>query len=253
MGWFTFPEFQGAINLENDHHEIKQVNPFEYAGQLGIEFNDPLLLLRALTHRSYLNENPDSLEDNERLEFLGDAVLDFLVGAWLYNRFPEMPEGNLTRLRSALVRTENLAKFAEEIELGKAILLGHGESDGGGRERPALLCAAFEALVGAIFIDQGITTVRDFIEPKLENAAQTIVRTNRDKDPKSILQEWAQSQGLGTPYYRTVSSSGPDHAKSFIVEVIVENKVQGSGVGNSKQAAAKIAAEQALNILNIIY
>lgn len=239
--------------MKNDQGEINQVTPFEYAGQLGIEFNDPLLLLRALTHRSYLNENPDSLEDNERLEFLGDAVLDFLVGAWLYNSFPEMPEGNLTRLRSALVRTENLAKFAEEIELGRAILLGHGESEGGGRERPALLCAAFEALVGAIFIDQGIKTVREFIEPKLEHAAQTILSSNRDKDPKSILQEWAQSHGLGTPYYKTVSSSGPDHAKSFIVEVIVENKVQGSGVGYSKQAAAKLAAEQALNILNIIY
>jgi ribonuclease-3 len=239
--------------LEHDQGELAQVNPLTYAQSLEITFNDPLLLTRALTHRSYLNENPESLEDNERLEFLGDAVLDFLVGAWLYNRFPEMPEGNLTRLRSALVRTENLAHFAEAIDLGSAMLLGHGESEGGGRERPALLCATFEALIGAIYIDQGIVKVQEFIEPKLEVSAQTILSDNMDKDPKSVLQEWAQSQGLGTPYYRTVSSSGPDHAKSFIVEVIIEYEVRGSGIGHSKQAAAKNAAEQALEALNIVY
>lgn len=239
--------------MELEKGKSTQVDPRTYAQKIGLTFHDPLLLTRALTHRSYLNENPESLEDNERLEFLGDAVLDFLVGAWLYNRFPEMPEGNLTRLRSALVRTENLAQFAESIELGPAMLLGHGESEGGGRERPALLCATFEALVGAIYIDQGIATVREFIEPKLEISSQAILKGNKDKDPKSLLQEWAQSQGLGTPFYKTVSSSGPDHAKSFIVEVIVENKIQGSGIGHSKQAAAKIAAEQALKALNIAF
>jgi len=218
-----------------------------------MEFADPLLLTRALTHRSYLNEHPESLEDNERLEFLGDAVLDFLVGAWLYNRFPEMPEGNLTRLRSALVRTENLAQFANSIELGDAMLLGHGEKEGGGRERPALLCATFEALIGAIYLDQGIEAVQEFIEPMLEIASQNILRANKDKDPKSTLQEWAQSQRLGTPYYKTVSSYGPDHAKSFIVEVFINDAVQGSGIGHSKQAAAKIAADQAIKTLKISY
>ncbi len=239
--------------MEQNQGELRKVNPQTFVNHLGINFEDPLLLTRALTHRSYLNENPESLEDNERLEFLGDAVLDFLVGAWLYNRFPEMPEGNLTRLRSALVRTENLAQFAVNIQLGDAMLLGHGESDGGGRERPALLCATFEALIGAIYIDQGISTVHEFIEPMLEKAAQYILSGNKDRDPKSTLQEWAQSQGLGTPYYKTVSSSGPDHAKSFIVEVLVENEVRGSGIGHSKQGAAKIAAAQALKALNIQY
>jgi ribonuclease-3 len=239
--------------LEHSQGELRQVIPQDYAKQLGILFQDPLLLTRALTHRSYLNENPESLEDNERLEFLGDAVLDFLVGAWLYNRFPEMPEGNLTRLRSALVRTENLAQFAEGINLGEVMLLGHGESEGGGRERPALLCATFEALIGAIYIDRGIGTVQEFIEPMLEKAAKFIVSGNKDRDPKSTLQEWAQSQGLGTPFYKTVSSSGPDHAKSFVVEVLIENEVQGSGIGHSKQTAAKIAAAQALKSLNITY
>ncbi len=238
--------------MEQDQGEFSRLDPLEYARKLGIDFSDPLLLTRALTHRSYLNEHPESLEDNERLEFLGDAVLDFLVGAWLYNRFPEMPEGNLTRLRSALVRTENLAQFAVSIDLGEAMLLGHGERQGGGGDRPALLCATFEALIGAIYIDQGIDAVKEFIEPMLEFAAQNILQANKDKDPKSTLQEWAQSQGMGTPYYKTVSSFGPDHAKSFIVEVHIGNLVYGSGNGHSKQAAAKIAAEQALRYLKII-
>ena len=239
--------------MEGNQGELRQGTAQAFAQGLGLEFNDPLLLTRALTHRSYLNENPESLEDNERLEFLGDAVLDFLVGAWLYNRFPEMPEGNLTRLRSALVRTENLAQFAGEIKLGDVMLLGHGESDGGGRERPALLCATFEALIGAMYIDKGIEAVKGFINPLLESATQQILSGNRDKDPKSMLQEWAQSQGLGTPYYRTVSSFGPDHAKSFEVEVHIGNTVHGSGIGHSKQTAAKIAAEQALKALEIYY
>jgi len=239
--------------MEGNQGELRQGTAQAFAQGLGLEFNDPLLLTRALTHRSYLNENPESLEDNERLEFLGDAVLDFLVGAWLYNRFPEMPEGNLTRLRSALVRTENLAQFAGEIKLGDVMLLGHGESEGGGRERPALLCATFEALIGAMYIDKGIEAVKVFINPLLESATQQILSGNRDKDPKSMLQEWAQSQGLGTPYYRTVSSFGPDHAKSFEVDVHIGNTVHGSGIGHSKQIAAKIAAEQALKELEIYY
>lgn len=239
--------------MEHDQGEFKQIDPQEFAGILGLEFSDSLLLSRALTHRSYLNEHPESLEDNERLEFLGDAVLDFLVGAWLYNRFPEMPEGNLTRLRSALVRTENLAQFARNIDLGSAMLLGHGESEGGGRDRPALLCGTFEALIGAIYIDMEIEAVQEFIAPMLEVAVQQILNENKDKDPKSILQEWAQSQGLGTPYYRTISSFGPDHAKSFEVEVHIGNSIYGSGIGHSKQSAAKLAAEETIKLLKINY
>ena len=239
--------------MEHNRGVFGQVTPQEFAEQLEVDFIDPLILTRALTHRSYLNEHPEALEDNERLEFLGDAVLDFLVGAWLYNRFPEMPEGNLTRLRSALVRTENLARFANSIDLGQAMLLGHGESEGGGRERPALLCATFEALIGAIYIDKGIDAVQEFIAPLLELATLQIIKTNKDKDPKSTLQEWAQSQGLGTPYYQTVNSFGPDHAKSFEVEVQIGNTPYGSGIGQSKQSAAKLAAEEALKELNLLY
>lgn len=237
-------ETQGNLSLES---------PRKFAERLDLNFSDPYLLIRALTHRSYINEHPEALEDNERLEFLGDAVLDFLVGAWLYNRFPEMSEGNLTRLRSALVRTENLADFARQIDLGSVMLLGHGESEGGGRDRMALLCGGFEALIGAIYLDGGIPPVRDFIDSMLETAAVAIVSANRDRDPKSSLQEWAQSQGHGTPYYRTINSHGPDHAKIFEVEVYAGNQILGRGVGQSKQSAAKAAAEAALSSLGLEY
>jgi ribonuclease III len=227
----------------------EEASPREISQQLGLKFNNILLLIRAFTHRSYLNENPDALEDNERLEFLGDAVLDFLVGAWLYNRFPEMPEGYLTRLRSAIVRTDQLAKFAQELELGEYMRLGRGENEGGGREKPGLLCATFEALIGALYLDQGIDVVQKYIAPMLEEAAKQILSAQKDKDPKSLLQEWAQSQGFGTPLYRLVSAHGPDHAKVFEVEVLINNEKYGQGIGHSKQVATKAAAQAALTAL----
>jgi ribonuclease III len=225
--------------------------PQEFSDRVGLPFKDHRLLSRALTHRSYINEHSDALEDNERLEFLGDAVLDFLVGAWLYNHFPEMAEGELTRMRSALVRTEQLAEFALEINLGAAMRLGRGEQEGGGRERPALLCGTFEALIGAMYLSAGMETVQGFIEPYLRSAADQIVSTRRDRDPKSLFQEWVQAQGLGPPYYRTVSTSGPEHEKSFEVEVMVNGQSYGMGSGFSKQAAAKAAARAALTSLGI--
>jgi ribonuclease-3 len=237
--------------MDQDQGALREESPQEFAERLGLSFSDPFLLTRALTHRSYLNEHPEAIEDNERLEFLGDAVLDFLVGAWLYNRFPEMSEGNLTRLRSALVRTENLAEFARNISLGEAILLGRGEDEAGGRERQALLCASFEALVGALYLEGGIAAVQSFVEPLLEPAARQILSVHKDRDPKSLLQEWAQSEGHGTPYYRTVAAMGPDHAKMFEVEVQLNGKVFGRGTGQSKQSAAKAAAIAALDSLGI--
>jgi ribonuclease-3 len=221
-------------------------SPRKLAQRLNLPFSDILLLTRALTHRSYVNEHPEAIEDNERLEFLGDAVLDFLVGAWLYNRFPEMPEGNLTRLRSALVRTEQLAEFARKLDLGDAIFLGRGETEAGGRQRAALLCATFEAMVGALYLDAGFEAVRSFVDPLLEPAARQILSGHKDKDPKSLLQEWAQSQGQGTPVYRTIAANGPDHAKVFEVEVRINGDICGRGIGYSKQAAAKVAARNAL-------
>lgn len=221
------------------------------ATRLNLPFTNILLLRRSLTHRSYLNEHPEALEDNERLEFLGDAVLDFLVGDWLYNHFPEMAEGELTRMRSALVRTEQLAEFAELIQLGKAMRLGHGEDESGGRKRPALLCGTFEALIGALYLNAGMDVVCSFIEPLLRDAVYPIINDRRDHDPKSLLQEWVQSQGFGPPVYTTVGTSGPEHDKSFEVVVSVDGKPYGRGTGHSKQLAAKDAARETLNSLGI--
>jgi ribonuclease-3 len=229
----------------------KRETPHEFAKRLNLPFSDYRLLTRALTHRSYKNEHDDALEDNERLEFLGDAVLDFLVGAWLYNRYPELSEGKLTRLRSALVGTEQLANFARKINLGAAILLGRGEEENGGRQRPSLLCAGFEALVGALYLDAGLEAVERFIKPMLEYSAERILFSNRDKDPKSLLQEWAQSRGYGTPEYRVVSTSGPDHAKTFEVEVLIQGNRVGFGTGSSKHVATKNAASDALKSLEL--
>ena len=213
----------------------------------GITFADKTLLQRALTHRSYVNENPDfPLEDNERLEFLGDAILDFVIGEYLYHHFPEMREGNLTSLRAALVKTETLARFAIQLDLGQYLFVGRGEAESGGRGRPANLCAAFESLVGAIYLDQGLEVVKDFIAPFVEPELERVIQGELDKDAKSLLQELSQGLLQLTPAYRTVSEKGPDHAKEFTVEVVIGGQVYGRGQGNSKQAAAQAAARAAL-------
>lgn len=219
--------------------------------RLDLPFKNLSLLTRAFTHRSYVNENPNSLEDNERLEFLGDAVLDFVVGAWVFHRFPEMPEGDLTKMRSAIVRNDQLAIFARRLELGRAILLGRGEFSSGGIERDALLGSVFEALIGALFLEAGIPAVEAFVQPLLEDAKDFIL--DEIHDPKSRLQEWAQAEKLGTPEYVTTGSSGPDHAKVFEVEVRIQGIAYGRGHGSSKNIAARIAAQTALEALGISF
>ena len=220
--------------------------------RLGLHFANLHLLMRALTHRSYVNENSNAIEDNERLEFLGDAVLDFVVGAWVYNHFPEMQEGDLTRMRSALVRTDTLAEFARQLDLGPALRLGRGELASGGRERDNLLCATFEAVIGAMYLDTDVQTVEVFIEPLLANFSEKVIGHDEIYDSKSTLQEWAQLNKLGTPHYITVSATGPDHAKVFTVEVQVNGEVFGQGEGSSKQSAAQIAAQAALESLGLL-
>jgi ribonuclease-3 len=223
----------------------------ELSRRLGLPFSNLALLTRALTHRSYVNENPDSQEDNERLEFLGDAVLDFIVGAWVYNRFPEMREGELTKIRSAIVRNDNLAAFARRLKLGPALRLGRGEFASGGHQRDGLLGSLFEAVIGALFLDAGFGAVESFVAPLLEERYESVL--DEIHDPKSRLQEWAQSEKLGTPQYVTVNSSGPDHAKVFEVEVRIQGTAYGRGHGSSKHVAARIAAQAALESLGISY
>lgn len=216
-------------------------------GSLQVSFSDYSLLERALTHRSFVNENPENvLEDNERLEFLGDAVLDFVVGAYLYNRFPEMDEGELTTLRAALVKTRTLAGFARELEIGQFLRLGYGEEENGGRKRHPILCAAFEAVVGAIYLDQGVEIVQDLVE-RLADPALVKIRENAlHIDAKSEFQVWAQAQYNITPHYNVTGSTGPDHAKIFTVQVLIGDEPWGEGSGSSKQAAAQQAAGAAL-------
>lgn len=214
---------------------------------LGISFVDHSLLLRALTHRSFLNENSSiALEDNERLEFLGDAVLDFVVGAYLYNRFPEMDEGELTSLRAALVKTSTLANFAGQLDIGRFLRLGYGEEESGGRKRTPLLCATFEAVIGAIYLDQGVEKVQPLVEGLVAPALINIRKNSLHKDAKSEFQVWAQARYNITPHYQVVTASGPDHAKAFTVRVLIGDDPWGEGSGSSKQTAAQAAAGDAL-------
>ncbi len=230
---------------------LEPETPTEFNIRNNLDFQNLRLLSRALTHRSFLNEHPEAIEDNERLEFLGDAVLDFMVGSWLYHHMPEMAEGRLTSLRAALVRNEQLAVFAIKIDLGAALRLGKGEADSGGRLRSSVLGSGFEALIGAIYIDGGLEKVQEFLEPMLDEAIGNVLLDNKDRDPKSQLQEYTQANGLGTPSYVTLAVSGPDHLRTYRVKVVLGEEVYGIGEGRSKQAATKAAALDALVRLEI--
>lgn len=218
-----------------------------FAARNGLVFDDPALLRTALTHRSYLNEHADlEWDDNERLEYLGDAVLDFLLAEFLFTRFPAAREGELTTLRAALVRRETLSRLADKLKIGPALLMGHGEVETGGRTRPATLCAAFEALVGASYLDQGLAAVAGWVLPLMEGELAVAQAEVAEKDPKSRLQELAQGRLGITPRYRTAGETGPDHVKVFTIEVTVGDVVCGVGQGPSKQSAAQQAAIDAL-------
>ena len=226
--------------------------PAQLSQRLDVPFANLSLLTRALTHRSYLNENSSAVEDNERLEFLGDAVLDFVVGAWVYHHCPEMAEGDLTRMRSALVRNEQLAEFARRLELGSAMRMGRGELASGGRDRDGLLGSTFEAVIGALYLDSGLEAVEKFMEPLLDGVRERVIMRAEIYDPKSRFQEWAQSEKLGTPKYVTIAATGPDHAKVFEVEVRIKDQTYGRGAGPSKQIAAQVAAQTALETLRML-
>ena len=226
-------------------------SPAKVAERLGLHFSNISLLTRALTHRSFLNENPNVVEDNERLEFLGDAVLDFVVGAWVYHHCPEMAEGDLTRLRSALVRNGQLATFARNLGIGRGLRMGKGEAVSGGGDREGVLGSAFEAIIGALYLDSGLDAVERFMAPLLEGVRDRVLMRAEIYDPKSRFQEWAQSERLGTPRYVTVGSTGPDHAKVFEVEARIKDQPYGKGIGPSKQIAAQEAAHAALETIGL--
>ena len=223
----------------------------EFQEQAGLRFSDSRLLEQALTHRSYLNEHSDEmLQHNERLEFLGDAILDFLTADALYFRYPQMPEGELTRLRAALVRTETLAQVAAECRIGEVLRMAKGEEASGGRARQRNLCDAFEAVIGALYLDQGVQAVADFVLPRLTPRLEHILAEGLHIDARSMFQEWSQATLNITPVYRTVESVGPDHEKEFMVEVVIGDQVVAQGGGRSKQLAAQAAARAAMKHLD---
>jgi len=218
--------------------------------RLGVEFAEPALLALSLVHSSYVNENPGTAAGhNERLEFLGDAVLDFVVAGKLYRDFPDLSEGQMTRLRSTLVRRETLARVARSIGLGDYLVMGKGEEASGGRDKSANLAGALEAVIAAVYLDRGVTVARKIIVRLLEAEWPAAIAAGTGGDAKSRLQELTQARFQLTPGYRLLAETGPDHDKQFTVEVTVNGEVLGSGTGSSKKLAEKEAARAALERL----
>ncbi|HUW21754.1 MAG TPA: ribonuclease III [Candidatus Bathyarchaeia archaeon] len=215
--------------------------------RIGIKFKSEDLLCQFLVHRSYLNEHPQfRLGSNERLEFLGDAVLEFITSFLLYQKLPDYPEGTLTNIRSYLVRTSTLSQIAFELRLGHFLLLSKGEEELGGRKNPTLLANCFEALIGAVYLDQGLRAVRKFVLKMICPKLDEIIKQQKFKDSKSLFQEITQAREKVTPQYRVVDEAGPDHDKTFTVGLLVGKKLWAKGKGKSKQEAEEKAAERAL-------
>lgn len=213
---------------------------------IGVQFKNIDLLKQAFFHRSYLNEAKHIRTSNERLEFLGDAVLSFLTSEFLYASYPQYPEGTLTNVRSSLVKTTSLSHIAQELHLGDLLYLSHGEEDSGGRTNQSLLADTFEALLGAIYLDSGIEKATQFLSAHLFPNAAQIVEKKTYIDYKSLLQEIIQEQSRVSPIYRVIKSEGPDHAKIFWMEAVAGERTLANGMGKSKQEAEQEAAYNAL-------
>ncbi|HHV65226.1 MAG TPA: ribonuclease III [Peptococcaceae bacterium] len=226
------------VNSGDSQKEVEQ-----FLSKLGFEYSN--LICTALTHPSYTFENPSGgLENNQRLEFLGDAVLDFIVGEYLYLAYPEKPEGELTKMRAAVVNETTLARQAKKINLGRALFLGKGEQMSGGRERPSILADALEALIGAIYLQYGFETVRKFILNMLVPEIEEIAQGNYG-DFKTMLQEKAQKEEAEVTY-KILTESGPDHDKVFTAGVYIKGALKGAGTGKTKKEAEQQAARLAL-------
>lgn len=217
---------------------------------LKVKFKNQKLLENAFVHRSYLNEHPGfSLPSNERLEFLGDAILEFSISKYLYQKYTHAPEGQLTAIRSAIVKTDSLASEARKLNLGDYLLLSKGEEEGGGRKNPYLLANTFEALIGAIFLDQGMDKTEKFLKENLFYKIAEVVKGGEIKDPKSLFQELTQEKFSVTPTYRVLSEEGPAHAKIFRVGVFLRKEKIAEGKGRSKQEGSEEAAREALEVI----
>jgi len=216
--------------------------------KLGYRFKDKSLLVQALTHSSYAYENPQNVEsDNETLEFLGDSVLGLIIADYLYTTYPHISEGELSKLKSSAAKTASLSYFSKKIKLDKNILLGKGEEKSGGRKKKTILAGAFEAVIAAIYIDGGYEEARNFLLSLLEFLFKKIrADSHLINNYKSALQEYLQKENLPAPVYKTITTVGPDHKKSFIVEVLFEKESLAKAKGNSKKKAEQKAAQKAL-------
>jgi ribonuclease III len=211
-----------------------------------LQLKNKKLFEEAFTHRSYLNESKLKIVSNERLEFLGDSILSFAISKYLFSNYPDFDEGDLTNLRSLMVNTKSLSEIARKLNMGKLLKLSKGEEESKGRENATLLENCFEAYIGALFLDQGMTPVAKFLDENLFSGIQELVDKKAFKDPKSILQEKVQARKQGSPSYRVLEETGPAHAKIFKVGVFVDGKKLGEGIGRSKQIAEESAAKIAL-------
>lgn len=217
--------------------------------RLNLKFKNKDLLIQAFCHRSYLNENPKfHLENNERLEFLGDAVLELIITGHLYQNYPKKSEGDLTNWRAALVNSKMLARVAQEIDLNGFLLLSRGEVKETGKARQCILANTFEALIGALYLDQGYDVCQKFIAKHLTGKLPHIIEAGLYKDSKSLFQEEAQERTGITPIYQVLKERGPDHAKHFIVGVLLNKELVAEGEGFSKQEAEEAAAKKALEV-----
>lgn len=219
----------------------------ELENNLGIVFKNKNLLIEAITHRSYLNENPKwNLDHNERLEFLGDAVLELVVTEYLFKKYKE-PEGILTSWRAALVNSKILSEISKKFDLNSYVLLSRGERKDEGRARQYILANALEAIIGAIYLDQGYPKAKEFIKKNIISQLPIVIKNKLYKDPKSLLQEEAQERLGITPTYQVLEEWGPDHEKKFKVGVFLGKELIGVGIGLSKQEAQQRAAEDSLH------
>ena len=236
---------RNRLNLPVDPHDDRELELIQQ--QLGIEFRDPQLLAVSLTHKSFLNEHPEALaESNERLEFLGDGVVNFVVAKSMYERAKEAPEGELTTRRSHAVRREALASAAARMGLGDYLVMGRGEFESGGPDRLTNLANAFEALAGAVFLDRGYDGCERMLLDRLGPEIDLALKEENPKDPKSVLQEMMQRQGAPSPTYRIASSDTVPPESRFNVEVLLDGVVAGSGSGERKVDAERSAAVEAM-------
>ena len=221
------------------------------SAEMGVSFNDFALLDEALTHPSYTNEAKDTIPHNERLEFLGDAVLELASSTYLYAHFPECSEGELTKMRASLVQSETLARLARKLDLGNYLLFGRGELHNGGADRQNNLENAFEAVVGAVYLDGGWETARDYVARQLAAEALSVEKTHVARDYKTTLQEHVQQKRHASISYKLIGETGPDHDKRFTTRVLIGDEPMGEGTGRSKKEAEQQAAAAALDRIGL--